>query len=206
MPATFQPNTGTELGQGRTNSGLSTQIIIKIDGNAVGAIQELTVSQDRSLAEVGEVGTDGLIEVVPNGPTKYSIRVSRMVFDQMRLPEAFSRAFRFIAAQRVPFDIDVIDRTAGGEPVVMTYKNCWFSRMETPYRQNDYLITESADLKCETAYISSGTPTNARGIGPNETMYSGDPLGVERSVNTGGRRGSLDAANLFADLYKGSGT
>lgn len=200
------PNTGTEVGQGRTNSGLSTQIIIKIDGQAVGAIQKLSLDQDRGLAEISEVGTDGLIEIVPNKSTTYSIQVDRVVFDQMRLPEAFSRAFRFIAAQRVPFDIEVIDTTPGYE-IVMTYKNCWFTRYSTPYNADNYVITESATIKCETAFISNNVePKNARGVGPRAENYSDGVTTLEKSINQGGRRGALDATGLFNDLYKGSGS
>ena len=94
------PNTQTNIEAGpRTNSGLSTQIIIKVFNSPVGALQNLQVTQNRGLARIVEVGTDGVIEIVPNKATEYELSATRIVFDQLRLPEAFSRGFRFIASQ-----------------------------------------------------------------------------------------------------------
>jgi hypothetical protein len=209
MALNNSPNTGTELGQGRTNSGLSTQIIIKINGIAVGALQNLTVNQNRPLKRVDEIGTDGNIEIVPTGSTTYDLTATRIVFDQMRLPEAFSRGFRFIAAQRIPFDIEIIDLTSVGKPgtppsdaggiVVMTYKNCWFSKYSTPYTAADYLISETADIWAETAYVSAGAPLASI---ERDSKTETDAEGIESSVNTGGRRGAMDASGVFNSIMK----
>jgi hypothetical protein len=215
MAATNSPNTGTLLGPGRTNSGLSTQIIIKVDGQAVGALQELTVDQARGLQRVTEIGTDGVIEIVPNKAAEYNLKATRIVFDQMRISEAFSRGFRFIGAQRIAFDIDIYDVNSVNTPgadvgssgsIVMTYKNCWFARMSTPYRTGDYLISESADIEAETAYLSSGQPKNSRGITPyGDASVAAVDKGIETSVNTGGRRGSLDASGIWNSLFGNDG-
>lgn len=215
MPVDFTPNTGSLLNEGRTNSGLSTQIIIKINNVPVGALQELTVRQNRGLYRVPEIGTDGFIEIVPNSGTTYELSARRVVFDQLRLPESFSRGFRFIAAQRIAFDIDVFDissvtvNPANADPsdsngtVVMTYKNCWFNTYETPYAADNYLITESATIWAETAFISnlSNTTTIPNGGGKRGIIAETDAEGIEVSVNHGGRRGSLDASGLFNSLF-----
>lgn len=215
--ADFKPNSGSLLNEPRTSSGLSTQIIIRIGDNPVGAIQELTVSQDRPLVRVQEVGTDGIIEIVPNGGTTIDLSVSRIVFDQLRLPESFSRAFRFIQSQVIAFDIDVYDisRVTPNSDVasqsqgitVMTYKNCWFKSYKTPYRASDYLITEDATLWAETAFISNPQQSNGDGFpaaNPLGFKTSTDSTGIESSVNYGGRRGSMDASGLWNTLFDGT--
>ena len=93
------------------NSGLSTQIIIKVGNTIVGAIQTLVIRQDRDMTVVEEIGNDGIIEIHPKGSTKVTIDVTRIVFDNLRLTESFARGFINIQSQRFPFDIHVIDRS-----------------------------------------------------------------------------------------------
>ncbi|MFA5023438.1 MAG: hypothetical protein WC523_00575 [Patescibacteria group bacterium] len=215
MPGIEQtfPNTGSAVNVRAPNTGLSTQIIIKVSGTAVGALQRLTVTQNRPLERIKEVGTDGVIEIVPNGPTTFELSASRIVFDQVRLPEAFLRGFRFINAQRLPFDIEILDMSSVKTPgtdisnapeiVVATYKNCWFTTYSTPYTADNYVITEEATMWCETAYISS--PTGEFDI-PNSGGARGlqsqtDTSTIEHSVNSGSRRGSLDVAGLVNSVF-----
>jgi hypothetical protein len=198
------PNTNTTVNPAATNSGLSTQIVIKVDGNPVGAVQTLDVEQTRPLKTVVEIGTDGIVELVPNAATTFSIRVTRIVFDQLRLPEAFARGFRFIQSQRLPFEIEIYDTsnaasfnandTTGGV-VVMKFVGCWFASMSTPYAAGDYLITEQATIQCESAYVSTNnTPVLVRV--PQDNIQFDD---VELAANSGqgGRRGSLDVSGLL---------
>mgnify|MGYP001598576630 CR=1 FL=1 len=209
-------NTGSQMDQGQTNSGLSTQIVIKVNNGktTIGALQRFDVRQNRPLYRVKEIGTDGVIEIVPQSATEFEITASRVVFDQLRLPESLARGFRFINAQRVPFDIEVFDISsvdpAGGAQnssssgvVVMTYKNCWFTSYSTPYAADNYIITEEASIWAETAFISN--------LGSNfDIPLSGGIRGIaaqtdaeliERSVNIGNRRGALDASGIFNSLF-----
>jgi hypothetical protein len=210
------PNTGTEIDrgigsetEGRTSTGLSTQIIVKVEGVAVGALQELTVTQARGVFRVPEIGFDGHIEIVPNAPTTFDLSVSRIVFDSLRLPEAFSRAFRFISAQRIPFDIqvyDVANISSDAEPnddsgvIGMTFTNCWFTNYTTPYRAGDYIITETATIAAEQAEVSVGTTPN----GLRDITAQTDAAGIERLVNIGDRRGSLDGTGLLQAVFSSS--
>jgi len=218
MTLTQTPNTQSQLdnsdGASRTNSTLSTQIIIKVGNNPVGALQGLTVSQTRNLERIKEVGTDGIIEIVPNQATTYDLRAERVVFDQLRLTEAFSRGFRFIGAQRIPFDIEIMDISFTGENVdistgpegivAMTYKNCWFTNYETPYRADNYVITETASIWAETAFLTGPAAEedipNSGGI--RGLQASTDGGGVERQVNSGKRLGSLDASGLVNSFFE----
>jgi hypothetical protein len=207
------PNTGSQIervnDQGQTTTGLSTQIVIKVANQPVGALQRLTISQNRPLARIREIGVDGVIEIVPQGATEYELTAERVVFDQLRIPEAFTRGFRFIAAQRIPFDIEVYDMS-NMEPnetlestssglIIMTYKNCWFTRYETPYQAENYIITETANIWAETAYVSfpvDELPSDLRDL---PRQY--DQAGVEKEVNSGYRRGALDASGIVNSVF-----
>lgn len=214
--ATF-PNTestilrGTDNAEGRTSTGLSTQIIIKVNNQPVGALQNLTVTQTRPLMRVNEIGTDGNIEIVPQGSTTYDIAATRIMFDQLRLPEAFSRSFRFIGAQRIPFDIEIFDLNNADEQnaavdagssgiIVMKYVNCWFQNYVTPYVAENYLITETATIWAETGFVSSGgsPPPNLRSLAAQTDATAG----IESAVNTGQRRGGVDAAGIINAIFQ----
>lgn len=188
------------------NTGLSTQIIIKVDGQSVGAIQSLSVTQNRPLRRIQEVGTDGVIEIVPNNATTVDLQVQRIVFDRKRLPESFARGFLNIHAQRNPFDIfvfdfasvepdtldETFDVTTNDNVVTTIYENCWFGNLQTTYNATDYIITESAQVQAEFvhSYIN-GDPTQNAAVRANPA--NDDPL--ERLADTN-RRGSLDARGL----------
>jgi len=219
------PNTGSLVGghdgSGSTqhnaiNSTLSTQIIIKVEDTPVGALQRLTVAQNRPLQRIQEIGTDGVIEIVPNNATTFELTADRIVFDQLRLPEAFKRGFRFINSQRLPFDILVIDLSNTGPDakltddlegsVAMTYRNCWFTRYDTPYAADNYVITETASIWCETAFINF--PTEAgdnqipNGGGLRAVQPQTDGADIEGAVNWGHSRGSLDASGLVNSIFE----
>lgn len=194
--------------EGRTTTGLSTQIIIKVANVPVGALQSLNVTQNRPLMRVNEIGTDGNIEIVPQSSPTYELAVTRVVFDQLRLPEAFSRSFRFIGAQRIPFDIEIFDLNNADEQnaavsnsngvVVMKFVNCWFTNYVTPYAAENYLISETATIWAETGIVSDGTtPDTALRTFTPQT----DTAGIEASANTGGRRGGVDAAGIIGALF-----
>jgi hypothetical protein len=218
-------NTGTLVdghpkGSQAINSTLSTQIIIKVNNEPVGALQRLTVNQTRPLTRIQEIGTDGVIEIVPSGATNFELTADRIVFDQLRLPEAFSRGFRFINSQRLPFDILVID-LGGIEPpgqemsqgsaalvsegnghISMVYRNCWFTSYNTPYAADNYLITETATIWCETAFVSSPTQSNKTLSTLRDKMTPQiDNAGIETSVNWGGHRGAMDASGLLKSIF-----
>lgn len=205
------PNTGTQFFGQRTNSGLSTQIIVKVNNNPIGALQNLTVNQNRPLKRINEIGTDGNIEIVPQSSPTYDLSVNRIVFDQLRLPEAFSRAFRFIGAQRVPFDIDIFDMQAnqagqseGAGLIVMTFTNCWFNTYTTPYTVDDYTIIETATIWAETASVKGVESSFQRPETLRDIVTQTDSVGIESATNTGRRRGSLDAGGILNSLFSGS--
>lgn len=216
------PNTGSLVGGhaasgsdqvNAVNTTLSTQIIIKVDDTPVGALQTLSVAQNRPLDRLKEIGTDGTIEIVPIGATTFELSAGRLVFDQLRLPEAFKRGFRFINAQRLPFDILVVDFSSTGPNadldgighVAMTYRNCWFQNYTTPYNADNYLITETATIWAETAFVSYPTEPGDNAI-PNGGGLRGvqpetDGAGIEAATNWGQRRGAIDGSGLIKSVF-----
>lgn len=201
------PYTQSTLGS-NIATGLSTSIIIEVNSIPVGAIQSLSATQNRGLGEVTEVGTDGIIEIVPNAPTRTSLRVTRVVFDGRRLTVALGRQFHNIQAQRFPFDISVFDNSNAaasnveGDPsnvgqVVHVYRNCWFESLDVTYTSRDYIVTENASIKCE--YARTFTGNNLSAVPPDARQNPNLEFGTNANIEVAAdlnRRGSLDAAGL----------
>lgn len=202
---TDYPTTGSTLDR-RIRTGLSPLLVVKVNGEAVGAIQSLNPSESRQVARVQELGTDGVIELVPNAPTTVTLQVSRLVFDNLRLPPAFRRGFAHIQAQRLPFDIDVFDRTHGlANPnigvQVTSYRNCYFSNYSATYQAANYQITENATI--EAQYVDDLLPVTA---GFNERGLAPDLNQIENLANLGIRIGSLDFPDLIDEYFVGGAT
>src|ERR1700676_3138972 len=99
----IQPQTGSVIqtpgtGNDATFTGISTQIVIKVNGTAVGAIQSISVKESRSIAMIDEVGTDGHIDSVPMKSTNITGSCTRTRFDLMRIAPAFSKDFIHVHA------------------------------------------------------------------------------------------------------------
>ena len=172
-------------GGGSTRTGLSTQIVVMVNGQPVGAIQSFGQTQQRSTRPITEVGTDGVIEIVPSSATQISLSIQRIMFDGLSLPEAFSRGFVNIAAQRMPFDIVVIDRSnqdpsdaiGTGSERVTVYKNCWFTNLAKTFSSQDYIVSETASVRCETVYTFKADDNSA--VANNQDLREFN-LGIRR--------------------------
>lgn len=211
------PVTGSTLSSA-ISTGLSTQILIKVESETVGAIQSLSITHTRTHERVREVGTDGTIEIVPNRPTEYEIRVSRIVFDRMRMPEAFARGFINIKSQLLPFDIVVIDRTNGDgdASIVHTFVNCRFTTYNPSYTSDAFILKEEATLWCEDVSTTQGTSQSsavqggARGIKyqvndrerQTDTGAGGTSTGGSTSVGSG-FRGTMDVSGIINAAFSG---
>ncbi len=181
----------------RTGTGLSTQIVIKVGPNPVGAVQTLGINEDRSIAMISEVGTDGVIDSAPQSSTIISGSCKRTRFDRIRIAEAFSRGFIHVHAQRVPFDITIIDKWGGdnSDSLITTIKNVWISRINVTYSSDNFVIAEDMDWKAETIMTTLNSGNAVTGSGPRGTLFNVDSF--EREADRGGRRGALDAPGLI---------
>lgn len=194
------------------HTGLSTQVIIMVQNFPVGAIQSLTINQNRSYKRLNEIGTDGVVEIVPTTPTAVNVSIQRIVFDGMSLPESFGRVFSNIQAQRIPFGIDIyhtqgeneaFGTSPAGLPLVKRIHNCWFTRLSTPYNANNYIISESAEIWAE--YITSFLPALSKSLRqPWAEGAAADT--IEREIDTTGRRASLDSISLETRIHSVGGS
>ena len=201
------PQTGSVL-DSYTKTGLSTQIVIMVNGNPVGAIQSFGEQQNRSIKPINEVGTDGQIELVPQSSTTIKLNIQRVVFDGLSVTEAFSRGFRNIAAQRIPFDIMVFDKSAGGTEtswITTTYHNCWFESLSKTYQTSDYVIMEQASVSAEHISTTQNAEPlagkswdNKRDLGDGRDL---DNVEAEADAGVNGRRGSMDYQGIFTAAF-----
>jgi len=198
-------NTNSNL-DSKTRTGLSTQILILVDNEPVGAVQQFSINQNRPLKAIQEVGTDGIIEIVPNGAATFSITCNRIVFDGLSLPEAMSRSWVHIQAQRIPFNIVAIDRFGSdqdAEQVVTTFHNCWFKSIAKSYNSDNYVITENATLDCEfVSSMRNGQPVaESQGVGGGRTISTRQTDPVEQAADVGNRRGAMDFPGIIQAAY-----
>lgn len=217
------PNTGSTLfgtNQGpninKTSTAISTNIIIMVGNQAVGAIQSMAISEKRGIKMIDEVGTDGHIDSVPNVSTNITGTCQRVRFDRLRITEAFSRGFLHAASQVYPFDIVVMDKQKRnvGNQISTVIKNVWISGLDYTYQANDWVITDTMTWEAETIFSTLNNGNNVpaavggeinvqhMGAGLNGIVNitsGGGVVNIEQLVDTGasGRRGSLDAAGLI---------
>lgn len=201
------PNSGSILSP-KVHSGLSTQMTIKVGATTVGAIQSLAIQQNREMNIWEEIGTDGIIEIHPKGAAKINIQVQRVVFDGLRLPEAFARGFINIQAQRLPFNIEIIDKSDSldiGDAVVSTCNGCWFKSYSPTFTAENFIIKEQADIVCEYITTMRSAISAVHG-GKRGIAFDFDT--IERNTDVKGIRGRFDSAGVsFTDmLNSGFGT
>lgn len=197
---TTYPNSGSFLTP-NIHAGLSTQITIKVGTTTVGAIQSITIQQNREVHVHEEIGTDGVIEIHPKGAAKIDVQVQRLVFDGLRITEAFARGFVNIQAQRIPFNIDIIDRSDSieiGDAVVHTLNNCWFKSYSPTFAAGEFIIKEQSDIVCEYITTMRGAISAVQG-GKRGVAFDLDT--IERNTDVKGIRGRLDSAGMsFTDM------
>lgn len=196
-------NTTTALqdadGNNRTATHLSTNIVIKVNGNTVGAVQSLEVDESRQLKMIDEVGTDGHIDSAPQSSTSISGSCTRVRFDRMRITEAFSRPFVHVHAQRIPFDIEIQDIFHDSDPsnaIITIIKNVWIKSIRYTYSATDYVIVDTMSWEAEGIYSLQNNNNVARSVANGRT----NPIVLnqfEQEADRGAFTGSLDASGLL---------
>lgn len=139
-------------GQDRTGVALSTFIVIKVAGNAVGAIQNLSVNEQRTITMIDELSTDGHIDSAPTRSTNISGDCRRIRYDLMRIGPAFSRDFLHVSSQRLPFDIVIYDQWANngsGSNIITTIENVWIESIGYNYQADNWIIIDEMRWQAE---------------------------------------------------------
>lgn len=188
----------------RTGIGLSTMILIKVGVEPVGAVQSLNINENRSIQMIDEVGTDGHIDSAPNKSTDIEGTCTRIRFDRLRVTEAFSRGFLHVKSQRIPFDIEIVDKFNGenDSQVVTLIENVWIKSISYNIEAGNWIITDTMTWSAET--ISSR-------IGDDQPAAQGGERGIplqydvyELAADVGKRRGSMDAPGLITAAFVAS--
>lgn len=199
------PQTGSVLttasGANTTQTAISTNIIISVGPNTIGAVQELSIDENRAIKQIDEVGTDGHIDSVPNQSTNIAGTCNRIRFNKMRIAEAFSRSFVHAHSQRFPFDIVIIDQWngSGNNALITTIRNVWIKSISYRYSSSDWVITDNMSWEAETIYTTLANGPSATGGVQNIPLAILSPTSdIEQAADTGGRRGSLDAPGLLS--------
>jgi len=217
-----QSTVSLNTGVNKTSTAISTNIIILVNNIPVGAVQSLAIHEKRSVKMIDEVGTDGHIDSVPNQSTEISGTCQRIRFDKLRIAEAFSRGFIHVASQVYPFDIVILDKQKRdrGSQISTVIKNVWIEGIEYTYTVQDWVISETMQWKAETIFSilnggsrpgASGSSSASVAVGGERAIQhatfamgdGGSIANIEQVTDTGGRRGSLDAAGLI-DLDMGN--
>lgn len=202
-----RPSTST--GRDRTGTHLSTNIYIAVDDgsgpNIVGAVQQLTVNESRSIKKISEVGTDGIIDSAPDRSADYKGTCKRTRFDGQRIASAFRRGFVHIHAQREPFTIQIYDIIEGdGNRIVLTeIKNVWISSISYTYDSENFIIVDDMGWEAETIRSTRGVNTTGNVV-EAKFPYVINPFERGADIGEGDVRGALDAANLLG-AFAGSG-
>jgi len=204
MPS-IAPNTGSIIerpdGTDATFTQLSTNIVIRVGITAVGAIQTINFTEQRTITMVDEVGTDGHIDSSPTASTNITGSCTRIRFDRARVTEAFSRGFLHIHAQRIPFDIDIYDIASGdgSTAIITTVKNVWFNNLQFSYSATNWLISEEAGFAAEGIYstLNGGNAATGGLLGSNIMQLNS----IERRADVGQLLGSMDSPGLITDYF-----
>jgi len=196
-------NTNTSLtdsqGNNQTKTHLSTNIIIKVDGNVISTIQDIDYSEKAGIKKIPQVGTDGFVDIVRNESVDVTGSCSRIRWGGMRIAEAFSRGFIHVGSQRIGFNIEIQDiflsnNTAAA--IITVLDNCWISSITTAYKAGDFVIQDDMSFSARGIYsfLNSGnvvqSPANGREFPIILNAY-------EQEADRGAFTGALDAAGLM---------
>lgn len=188
-------------GRDSTRTGLSTNIVIKVGSTAVGAIQSLSVRENRSVLMIDEVGTDGHIDSVPNKSAEFSGECRRIRYDRLRATEAFGRDFLHVHAQRIPFDIDIYDNYNGdgSNAIITTIRNVWITSISYAYQTSDFVIVDDVSFVAEAMYSTlNGGNAATGGERGNQILQINS---TEQAADVGSLRGTLSVPGLLSDFF-----
>ena len=199
-------------GNNTIQTAVSTNILITVGPTPVGAVQMLSVKEQRRIAMIDEVGTDGHINSVPNQSTNITGQCKRVRYDRMRIAEAFGRSYIHAASQRFPFNLVIIDTFNGNalnpsdtsQDIITTIRSVWISGLSYEYQTSDWVIYDTMDWEAEviSSVLGTGSVPAAQGGTRNIPLSMASPTSnIEQAADTGliwG--GSLSAPGLVSSF------
>ena len=133
-----------------------TNVSVYLRGVRVGVIQSLERSETRDLAPIQELGTENVVEIVPGNTKGGSLTVSRFalyanLFHQLLgsvdgTSDNRTDPFENLYQQRIPFEIQITQKTPAGGTVTKTFVDCWLSDYRQSYTTGTITITESCTI------------------------------------------------------------
>lgn len=145
----------------------STNIDIEFNGKKVGLIQSFRKDEKRNNTKVSEIGTEGLVQIIPNNYEGGSLSVDHLriygrtfletmgIYD-LGAPRTFIANFNPVAhlgQQRLPFAVRVTLRGAAknnsseiNRRIVEVYHGCWLTDNSYTVTNGEITIKESANL------------------------------------------------------------
>lgn len=154
--------TGTRLNPNNAaQNGLlqaSTNIKIKMNGEVVGMVQSLAVSESRNINKLQAVGFEGVVQAVPSNTNGGQLTVSRIALYDRKMVNVTGihnndiGVFVTLRQQRVPFEISVETPTgvASGNTQyndVTTYYDCWISSYSKSYTVQQITVAENLTIQ-----------------------------------------------------------
>lgn len=189
------------LGNARTGTHLSTNIVIKAGNYIVGAVQKMQINERREIRMLDEVGTDGHVDGAPVKSTDITGSCDRIRFDKQRITGAFARGYVHAHAQRIPFDIEIHDffhDSDTNNSIITTLHQCWIQEISYSYNATDWMITDSMSFVAKG--ISSIVNSNGRNVITTVHESQDGPIYLnqyEQEADRGVYRGALDAAGVL---------
>lgn len=200
LPLTTGSIVNNANGSDRTGTAISTNIVIQVNNTPVGAIQNLSVREQRTITMVDEVGTDGHIDSVPTKSTDISGECRRIRYDLLRVGPAFSRDFFHVASQRIPFDIVILDNWngSGSNTIITTIKNVWIQSIGYAYQADNWLIIDDMAWVAESinSTLNGGLAATS---GPRGFTLQQDT--IEQETDQGMLLGSLTPGGLINEMF-----
>ena len=192
--------TGTLNTDNSTHAALSTMIVLKVNGNAVGGLQKIQISESREIKMIDEIGTDGHVDSTPSRSSDITGSCERIRLDGLRIAEAFSRGFLHVKSQRFPFTIEIFDMMRGSNlAVITTITNVWIEKIDYGYNVGDWVVSDNMSFKAEkiSSYISSVGQIAAQ-TGSLRQLPNVDWDIYEMAADIGNRNGAMDSPNLLS--------
>lgn len=146
----------------------STNVDIELNGRKVGLIQSFQRQERRDTTPVSEIGTEGIVQLIPNNYQGGTLQVEhlriygRLFFETIGIydlgaPQSFIANFNPVAhlgQQRLPFAVKVSVRGAAKEDpsiinrrLVEVYHGCWLEDYSYSVRNGEITVSESAAIR-----------------------------------------------------------